>query len=758
MHTVRCKTLTLTLDDLGRPTSLRLAPIGYEFLAAGSPPTGLWQLGLIRPVRYDDPLPALKVPTLPYQQHEWWINRHEYRADLALDSDDESIAPPTITADGSTLTLAWSFPLPDSSVPGRLTLRILGGAEHPRIEFRASVDLPDAWAIKRLTFPRLRGLGDPTSPHDDALLYPENWGVLRRNPLEDMTNYIGQYPGSANSSQMAAWLHKRNGLYLGMLDPETHHTGIDAQYVEGHQPAPWECERWHVREPARPAVPWAVAPLGERLAAGKTPAIQLRCNHWPSMLSRWECPYPVVLQGFTGTWFEAAKIHREWATKQRWCRRGRLADRKDASPALLGLDLWFSRYGFHPASFEPTGPEELRKAMLDLHQFFGSPFGLHWYHWHNFSWHSNFPAHSPTVPGFEQVKDELQSLGVVIMPYCQGRLIYRDRETFDDERTHASLESNGQPYFEMYTPQDDYPLALCPGDAWAQGQWREAARMLWRHYGVEGVYFDQITAMPPSLCYHAGHGHALGGGTQYWAGYDQALESMKPMIDEDPTRFLSSELMADAFMDRIDLYLAFVPPIEDYVPLHAAIYSGYTFVMGRATPTQVMESPQLFAIAQGEQFLFGGQLGWMNEAILQFPVAAKYLRDLVRLRAKVRDILHLGSMEAPLEDLTPGSRLVIELPTYCCAKDRPVRLERQAVVNTVWRGPASGGGGGGRVLVMLLNESTAPVELTVPARADWPEGTWSQWTLGSDEPALVEADGAFKVKLPPLGVAALVSC
>ena len=46
---------------------------------------------------------------------------------------------------------------------------------------------------------------------------------------------------------------------------------------------------------------------------------------------------------------------------------------------------------------------------------------------------------------------------------------------------------------------------------------------------------DGTPALPP------------GGGNQYWKGYDEALASMEPVRGEDPERFLSSELLADAF-------------------------------------------------------------------------------------------------------------------------------------------------------------------------------------------------------------------
>lgn len=740
MPEVRCQSLILRLDDRGRAVSLLHRAGAYDFLASPQHPVGLWELGLIRPVSYDDPLPPIAFPNMAdFKGRSAWANRDEYVAELILDSSD---ATPVIAGDADGLSLTYVMPVPDGLAT--VTLRITGGAYTDELSFYFTVNLPEGWAIKRAAFPRIRGFGDYGAPDDDALLYPENWGVLRRNPLADMTDYAGQYPGSVNWCQMMAWFHGTHALYLGVLDPESNYTGLDAQYVEGDKPAGWR-HFWDMEQPALPER----KPLAERLDSA--PAMQLRVNHWPEMACAWMCPYPVVLRGFTGDWFDAGQIHRDWATQQRWCRRGLLAEREDASATLASLDLWFCQYAFAPWSLEPGPAWEFQQGMHKLLDYFGSPFGVHWYNWHNFSWHSHYPSHFPTQEGFDAVLDDLQTRGVVILPYCQGRLLYRDRPTFETDRDHATVEANGQPYLEKYTDQDDWPLALCPADPWAQLQWIETARALWRHYGADGVYFDQIAAMGPSLCYHAGHGHPLGGGTWYWEGYDEALETMAPMIEEDSNRFLSSELMADAYMDRLDLYLSFVPPIEDYVPLHPAIYSGYTTVMGRSTPEPAMENQQWFVILQGEQFLFGGQLGWMNEAILKYPAAAAFLRDLARLRSQVRAILHFGIMQRPLEMSVSGEPLALELPTALCSKERPVAVTRDAVRNTVWQSPD------GDYAILLLNEDTAARDVTLHLAEEMPAGEWSLLTPGSDTVTQIQSDGVITLTVPALSAMALVN-
>jgi len=747
MITLTSATLSMTVDRHGRVTALAHTDGDTQFLLAASHPVGLWQLGLIRPASWTDPLPPVEIPKLDYEGHEWWANRREYEADLVLDSNDFN--PPELTPDKDGLTLAWRIPAAGGEV--RLTVRCDAAAERPGIELTPIVCVPEGWAVKWLVCPRIRGFGDAAEAEGDALLYPENFGVLHRNPLADMTWFTGQYPGAANWCQMTAWLHGDAGVLISIRDPESNHTGIDAQYVEGAHLAPVNMERWHIHKGTAPWIERAPTTLADRVAQGWAPAMQIQCRHWPEMTAQWECPYPVVVEGFSGGWFGAAQRHRAWAMQQRWCRRGPLHTRDDVPDACTQLDLWFARYGFHPASDTPTPAWEFRDAMRRLRKVFDMPFGVHWYHWHDFSWHSTFPTHAPPVEGFREVVEELQDSGVVVMPYCQGRMLYRDRETIDHDRRHATVEANGQPYLEMYTPQDDWPLALCPSDPWSAEQWYEAARMLWDDYGVEGVYFDQITAMPPSLCYHAGHGHPLGGGNHYWRGYDHALAEMEPLRSSSPERFLSSELLSDAFLDRIDLYLCFVPVLEDYVPLFPAIYGDYTMLMGRSTPREVMENPALMALCQGEQFLFGAQLGWMNDEILDVPAAAHYLRDLARLRSRVREILNVARLVAPPRVECRPHEITLCVPgTLCGRGDRDLILQRAPVRATAWEGPT------GERLLLLLNEASEAATAVVALPSDWQDAEWTVWYLGDDVPHTMAGGSRIQVTLEPFAAAAVL--
>ena len=63
--------------------------------------------------------------------------------------------------------------------------------------------------------------------------------------------------------------------------------------------------------------------------------------------------------------------------------------------------------------------EELKK----LRQVIGMPIAVHWYVWYdapNFDMH--YPQYFPAKQDFGRVVQELQQIGVYVMPYINGRI------------------------------------------------------------------------------------------------------------------------------------------------------------------------------------------------------------------------------------------------------------------------------------------------------------------------------------------------
>ena len=72
-------------------------------------------------------------------------------------------------------------------------------------------------------------------------------------------------------------------------------------------------------------------------------------------------------------------------------------------------------------------------------------------------------------------------------------------------------------------------------------------------YGANGVYIDQIVAMPQELCFNKEHGHPLGGG-HYWVdGYRDYLRKLRSYADRNGRNpVITSEASDEPFLDLVD--------------------------------------------------------------------------------------------------------------------------------------------------------------------------------------------------------------
>lgn len=68
---------------------------------------------------------------------------------------------------------------------------------------------------------------------------------------------------------------------------------------------------------------------------------------------------------------------------------------------------------------------------------------------------------------------------------------------------------------------------MCPATSYWQGKIADVVGTLVNSYGVDGVYIDQIGAAQPRLCWDPSHGHPLGGGAHWVAGYKSLLANAR---------------------------------------------------------------------------------------------------------------------------------------------------------------------------------------------------------------------------------------
>ncbi len=221
------------------------------------------------------------------------------------------------------------------------------------------------WGIWTVDFPYITGIKSEGA----KLAYPQFLGRLVSLPDSLPVKMI--YPCSSATMQFSAVISGSRGLYLAAHDPQCYHK--EFLYEEG---------------------------------------VSYRTRNFPEEMGLpgkdFVLPYKAVVGSFDGDWIDAAKIYRSWATKQKWCSKGRLSERTDIPDWFRDISLWFV-----------GGPSDNMARLLD---FLDTSIAFHWYNWHEIPFDKFYPDYFPPKEGFADKVQELQKTGIRIMPYINARL------------------------------------------------------------------------------------------------------------------------------------------------------------------------------------------------------------------------------------------------------------------------------------------------------------------------------------------------
>jgi len=511
----------------------------------------------------------------------------------------------------------------------RVTVELAGGSETSL--WRIYVDnRSERYGLWEVHFPVFGSLPPPGAA--DVAVPRSNWGYLYRK-LEGGQG--GSYPSANWPIQMLTVNEGESGLYLAAHDPGAYPKQFS------YQPG----GTFHfLTYPGGMGVPG----------------------------SDFDAPFPVAVGVYQGDWWVGAKRYRQWALAHApWTKRGPLTERGDVPAKVKHLGLWMLGGGFR---------DEVVPNMLRAQEFFGVPLGLHWYNWHEIPFDVHYPNYFPPKPGFAEGVGELTERGMIAMPYINGRLWDQANENWAEARPFAAQPWDGENYTEVYG--SGAKLApMCPATRFWQDKVNEIVGRLIRECGVNAIYIDQIAAAGPQLCFNPGHGHPLGGGTHWVDGYRELLRRVKEQAAGKVG--ITSENNAEPYMDGVDEFLIWNPRHEDEIPLMTAVYSGYTLYF--ASPVTLDTGDLSFCMAQGRDFVWGCQLGWMGFDLLDEAHRAKaeYLRTLGQYRAVAHKFLVEGEL---LGELRPDEP-VPEVHGTWNSWSATWPAATPAVMGTIWRAP-----------------------------------------------------------------------
>ncbi len=571
------------------------------------------------------------------------------------------------------------------------------------------------WGIQHVAFPQvtINRLGD-----DAMAFYPTGPGIVQSAAGDAPAERSARYPGHKCTMQfMAAYSHsRRSGLYVGLHDP---------------------------------------------LACTKE--LAMRLNENGSVETSFSVPAPdmgkpgvgYVLPGegvwrlLRGDWYDAARIYREWVRKHaHWFPKLRAGKRTDTPRWMQDLSVWGMAWG---------APSECADSIRSMRKALDVPIGFHWYGWHEIPFDNDYPHYFPTKPGLREAVAELQSEGIHVMPYINGRLWdTRDRGLEDWQFTARALPSAakneaGDLFIENYgiKEADGSPVrfaVMCPTTRLWQETMGAIVARLFDEIGVRAVYIDQIAAEPPVLCMDPGHGHTLGGGSWWTAGgYWPMLRCMRTAMPAD--RAITTECAAEPYTAFVDGFLSWEWQYQGMVPALQAVYAGSVQYFGRNYAAGASTRDLALCMKMGQQLVFGEQIGWLDPAISKEPVAGAFLRLVVRTRQRFVRNFSSGDMARP-------PQVFGDIPSVrgdWAWAGRETWITLPAILTGAWMLPRER-----RLLMLYVNVSDVPVrfeqslDLTgygVPARRARvtvlrdPDGEPQAVQLGPDGKRSVELPG-----------------
>jgi hypothetical protein len=169
------------------------------------------------------------------------------------------------------------------------------------------------------------------------------------------------------------------------------------------------------------------------------------------------------------------------------------------------------------------------------------------------------------------------------------------------ERAACKRESGGiyRELYNIFDPSQAEVTPMCPATALWQTTVCDLVGELLDHYGLDGVYLDQIGYTQPEMCHDSRHGHPVGGGNHWCDGYRTLMQGVRRAAQSHPPpggdlrqAILPTEGSCEAYLDLFDAFLVLDNSFErmgfydkldlnwESVPLFAAVYHDYALHFG----------------------------------------------------------------------------------------------------------------------------------------------------------------------------------
>ena len=207
--------------------------------------------------------------------------------------------------------------------------------------------------------------------------------------------------------------------------------------------------------------------------------------------------YAVIIAVFKGDWWDAAHIYREWALKQKWCRKGKIAFRADFPKIAAEADLWPTTGG--------SASNMLSRIACLKNAWPGMNVAVGWSDWYlahpgNRMNPEFFPMRDSQIP---MVAKEGRAQGFHFMPYVNGRIWDKSSAGFNYAAADATVDAEGGLYDEVYSSV--HFGVMCPSCPVWQTVVRQLGRRILDEFGADMAYFDQVSCSRGLPCFNPEH-------------------------------------------------------------------------------------------------------------------------------------------------------------------------------------------------------------------------------------------------------------
>lgn len=435
-------------------------------------------------------------------------------------------------------------------------------------------------------------------------------------------------------------------------------------------------------------------------------------------VDRYTVPFPVVLEKFTGGWFEAAERYRKWARSTKTFQRA-----KAKVNPLRKTAMWFWNRG---------GSKEVAEPVIRFAEQSGLPVALDWYWWHHNPYDTDYPFYWPPREGEEKFRDAIANLkakGVFTQVYMNGMTWDMDNPSWESGgRQSAIVKEDGSIMNIAFNRYNHHRLAYLCGESEPLQKEIIAQAVKLQEAGLDGLYLDQIGCVSNYIpCWNSQHHHSKGGGDYHHRGYAEYLEEVRKHC---PGLSLSTEDCCEEYLDQFDSMIVLFNSSErmtprwtedfqgQFVPVFQAVYHGTSALFGTyAVPDGIPPwddrwpsgdrwkeadekeweklYPEQFFLEMTRNVICGMQptvhcLRKRHWTDPRFQEIMKFLLDTAQFYSRHLEWLFDGEM------MNPGQLTVSQIPvrfmcrTIYTKKENFKTWERNlpAILHSVWRSPA----------------------------------------------------------------------